>query len=228
MRILAVIPARGGSKGLPGKNIRLLGDKPLIAHTIEAAVTSACVDRIVVSTDDPEIAEISKRFGAEVPFLRPEHLSGDLASAIDVVIHAIEYFSVNEGYVPDGILLLQPTSPLRSATDIRNSVEMFVETGASVIGLRKVSEHPYLMKQVDESGEIQPLLGDLSIPSNRQQLPPIYMVNGAIYLSSPENLISHKSFYLPAARPYIMPEERSIDIDSLEDFNRAEAIVHGA
>jgi CMP-N-acetylneuraminic acid synthetase len=225
MNVVAIIPARGGSKGLPRKNILPLAGKPLIAHTIEAARLSGGIARIIVSTDDFEISQISKQYGAEVPFIRPQELSNDRASGTAVAIHAIEYLALHENYLPDAVLFLQPTSPLRSAMDIRDAIELHRKTGSPVIGLKLATEYPQWMQRVDADDRVFPMFPELADADTRQELPPSYIVNGAIYLNSRENLLAHRSFSQPAPMAHIMPENRSVDIDTLEDFQRAEWIL---
>ncbi len=226
VKILCIIPARGGSKQLPGKNIKILAGKTLIAWTIDAAKNSNMVDRIIVSTDDLEIANIAKRYHAEVPFLRPKHISGDEASSADVVLHAVEWLSKNNNYYPEIILLLQPTSPLRITEDINNSIKLLFETNAeSVIGVTEARPHPYLCKTINSKNRLEDFF---NIPIKgicRQQFPEMVAINGAIYLISTKTIKRTKSFYTKNTVPYYMPVERSIDIDTAWDFEIAQFII---
>ena len=219
MNTLAVIPARGGSKGLPGKNILTLAGKPLIAYTIEAAQAARSVDRIVVSTDDAEIAEIARTYGAEVPFIRPDHLSNDTAIATEVCLHALEFLKQEEDYEPELAMFLQPTSPLRSSEDIDGAVELLRETGASaVVSLKEVVEHPQWMRRLDAEQRVSPLFPELEVPHVRQGLEKAYILNGAVYVAVAGVLLENRSFHGLDTRGYVMPRERSIDIDTAIDF----------
>src|ERR1700730_1555845 len=153
--ILGVIPARGGSKAIPRKNLAVLANRPLIAWTVEVAIASDSLDRLVISTDDPEIAEIGKKLGAEVPFLRPTELATDTSTSMEVVLHAIQWFDENENYRPDYVLLLQPTSPLRTVTDIRKSIELLLaKRGDSVVSVCETHQHLLWTKGVNEEGRM--------------------------------------------------------------------------
>jgi len=223
--IIAIIPARGGSKGLPRKNILPLAGKPLIAWSIEEALATPEVSRVIVSTDDEEIAEISKKHGAYVPFIRSAELSSDVASGVDVVIDAVkraqEYY--DETY--DWVLLLQPTSPLRRVIDIQSAIDIAAaEDVDSVIGVKEVSEYPQWMKAVNEDGEMSEYFPELARTINRQEIVAPYIVNGAIYLTKVSKLLESGNYYGGVTKAYIMPQERSIDIDSLMDFKMAECL----
>lgn len=226
MKTLAIIPARGGSKGLPGKNTRLLAGVPLIAHTIKAALEAETVNRVIVSTDDDSIAAISKKFGAEVPFIRPADISDDKASGMDACLHALEHANNLLDYHPEVVIFLQPTSPMRTASDIDAAVELLCESNAdSVVSLKAVNDFPQWMKKMDHKLRISPLFEQMEITAARQDLEKSYILNGAIYLSTTESLKKHHSFYGGDTRGYLMPEDRSIDIDTLNDFLMAEAMI---
>ena len=181
--ILGIIAARGGSKAIPRKNLAVLANKPLIAWTVEVAIQSDSLDRLVISTDDPEIAEVGKKLGAEVPFLRPGELATDTATSMDVILHAIRWFDENESYRPDYILLLQPTSPLRTVTDIHRSIELVLAKRAdSVVSVCETRQHPLWMKGVNEEGKLVDLYPQSATPTRRQDLQPLFALNGAIYL----------------------------------------------
>ena len=229
-QVLAVITARGGSKGLPQKNLRPLADKPLIAHTIDAAKHARFLDRTIVSTDDEQIAALARSHGADVPFLRPAELARDETPSLPVLIHAIRWLDGNEAYRPDYVMLLQPTSPLRTAQDIDNCITLALEKDADgVVSLCQAKHHPYWMKRVEADGRVTDLLL-LDQPletaySRRQDLPPGYAINGAVYLVRREILLEYQTFYTDRTYAYVMPLERSLDIDTLWDFRLAEFVL---
>tara|TARA_B110000908_G_C10214787_1_gene432187 strand:- start:984 stop:1679 length:696 start_codon:yes stop_codon:yes gene_type:complete len=226
METLAIIPARGGSKGLPGKNILSLAGIPLITHTINAALEAESVGRLIVSTDDEAIATVARESGAEVPFLRPAALSDDTASGVDACLHALEYANDSLDYHPELVVYLQPTSPMRSAADIDAAVKLLHDRNAdSVVSVKAVTEYPQWMKKMDGEQRISPLFEELEITAARQNLEKSYILNGAIYLSTTEALLKHRNFYGSDTRGYLMPEERSIDIDTLNDFLMAQALI---
>lgn len=220
--LLAIIPARGGSKGLPGKNIMPLHGKPLIAWTIEAAQASAYIDEIVVSTDCKEIAQVATDYGCPPPFLRPAELATDEATAFDVVKHALSFF--NDAY--DYILLLQPTSPLRTASDIDNIVQLLQDAAASAcVSMTEARDHPYLLYSLDSQNRAKPLIDFENKPSRRQEYPSFYSLNGALYLAESKWFLRNKRFHDETSAIYIMPPERSVDIDSQLDFLLAELLL---
>ena len=226
IKTLAIIPARGGSKGLPGKNIRPLAGVPLIAHTIKAAQESKSVKRIIVSTDDESIAAIAKEAGAEVPFIRSADLTDDQASGTDVCLHALAYANDSLDYHPDLVIFLQPTSPLRNADDIDAAVQLLHDSDAdSVVSVKAVTEYPQWMQKMDVQQCLSPLFDDLIATAARQDLDKSYILNGAIYLCKANAFIQNQSFYNPNTRGYLMPEERSIDIDNAIDFQFAEFLL---
>ena len=227
-KILAIIPARGGSKGIPRKNVVRLNGRPLIAWSILAARESGCLDRIVVSTDDEEIAAISRECGADVPFHRPPELAQDNTPGVDPVIHAIQWLEAHEEYRPEYVLLLQPTSPLRTAGDIAGVVEMARTTGAdTVLGICAAKVHPFSTLRLAENGQ---LTGFLSSDwreqqrryPRRQDLPEAHVENGALYLTRRKVILETRTFYGEKMYGYVMPEERSIDIDTPLDLWIAE------
>ena len=220
MTILALIPARGGSKGIPRKNIRSFCGKPLLQWSIEAALASSCVDQVLVSTDDPEIAEVAMACGAEVPFLRPAVLSSDTAPGIAPVLHALEQLP----QVSD-VLLLQPTSPLRTVADIDSIVALRRQAvRESAVSLTPSAKHPAWMYGLSVDQLLEPLL-QLDGAYYRQQLPPAYVLNGAIYLASRSFLLREQAFIAPDTMGYVMPAERSVDIDTLLDWQWAEFLM---
>ena len=219
MTLLALIPARGGSKGIPNKNIRPLADKPLIAHTIQVALAIPALERVVVSTDDPAIAEVAQQWGAEVPFLRPPELADDDTPGISPVLHALEQLAgVSQ------VLLLQPTSPLRSTWDIEGILAFQRKHQCpSVVSVCETGKHPQWSYRLGASGEMSPFLPPT--PANcRQQLEPAYALNGAMYLCERTWLQNHGSFIGPDTLGYPMPPERSVDIDTPLDWLWAETL----
>ena len=224
--IVAVITARGGSKGIPQKNLRTVLGKPLIAYTIEAALNAKTVTRAIVSTDNETIAQVSEQYGAEIPFLRPQHLATDTATTIAVLQHAITYLGKQEGYSTDIVVCLQPTSPLRSAEDIDQSINLCLRTGAdSVVSLCQAKHHPFWMKKIAD-GRVYPLLEeDEQHYTRRQDLPPVYQLNGALYVTRTKVLLEENRMLGEHTVPYIMSQERSIDIDTTADLQIAECIL---
>lgn len=223
-KILALIPARGGSKGLPGKNIKILAGRPLLSWTVEAAKQCQWLDKIVVSTEDERIAAIARDAGADVPFLRPAELASDTAKGIDVIFHAIDWFEA-KGDRYDLLLLLQPTSPLRTAQDIEKAVKLLFEREAGAVISVCESEHPPYWSNVLPADQSMKDFIDHSAIKNRQELPVFYRLNGAIYLSNIDYLKENQGFWGERTFAYIMPRERSVDIDSLLDFKLAEILL---
>lgn len=221
-KVLAVITARGGSKGLPGKNIRILCGKPLIAWTIEEALAARCVDRVIVSTDDPKIAAVSISYGAEV-LMRPKSLAQDRSRSIDVLRHVVNVLKKDEGYAADIIVLLQPTSPLRTKDDIDNAVKIFEGTRCdSVVGV--VKDNIYWGMKM--SGKyIKPVFGWRSLKRRRQGLPVSYMPNGAVFVIGKNSLGRDDGLFTDKTIPYVMPGDRSVDIDTEADFEFAEFLM---
>lgn len=223
---LAVIPARGGSKRVPRKNVLPLAGKPLIAWTIEAALAAQCVDRVIVSTDSPEIAETSRQFGALVPFMRPDELCRDETPGIEPIIHAACWLEEHEGFRPDWTMLLQPTSPFRTAQDIDAAVRFAEERNAdSAVSVCVTHHHPCWMKSIDAAGRLSDFLPTSDHYKRQQDLPPIYVLNGALYLVRRDVLLKRRTFYSDDTVGYVMPEERSLDIDTPWDMHVAELIM---
>lgn len=223
--IIAIIPARGGSKEIPHKNVRNLCDKPLIAWTIEQGLKCKYLDKIIVSTDDHHISEISKQFGAQVPFLRPKEISKDDSSTVDAVIHALNYYEINK-YKVDIVVILQPTSPLRTSEDISMALKIFFENkdADSVVSVSKCNHSPYWSLKI-ENKFLKANFGDKYLNLRRQDLPDLFLPNGAIYISSKNNIQKNKGFFGKRTMPYVMPYERSIDIDSIIDLKLAEILL---
>lgn len=221
-RILALIPARGGSKGIPGKNIREFNGRPLVAYTIAAARKSKYIDAVVVTTDSETVASVAQKYGAEIPFLRPAELAQDASKTIDAVIHARDALEAL-GRPYDVIALLQPTSPLRRADEIDGAVETFFSHG--MLGLASVSEaaeNPILTRRIDASGVLHPIL-PVSSTVRRQDMPRFWHVDGAIYINRSSDL-THDTSLNDNPIAFIMPRLRASDIDNIEDFLCAEEI----
>jgi len=213
LRVLAVIPARGGSKGVPGKNIRPAGGKPLIAWTIEAAQSSQFIDRVVLTSDDREIIAVAQTFNCDVPFVRESHLAEDATPTIDVVIDVLHRCP---GY--EWVVLLQPTSPLRTAQDIDQAIERCIALNApSCVSVCLAQESPYWMFTLNQDSHMAPLLPNAAV-TRRQDLPPVYSLNGAIYVVRSEWLMRERKFITAETVAYEMPVERSLDIDTEADF----------
>lgn len=219
MKILGLIPARGGSKGLPGKNLKPLLGVPLIGRTILAALESKVLDRVIVSTDDHKIAACARAFGAAAPFLRPAPLATDRASVVDAALHALDELA-KTGYTPDAVMLLQPTSPLRTAATIRKAAALFRETGEAVVSVAAASEHPFWSRKI-EKGRLQPFVPGKA-PASRQELPAAYVLDGSIYLVAVSELRRRRRFAWPGARALVSPAAEAGDIDELADFEAAE------
>jgi N-acylneuraminate cytidylyltransferase/CMP-N,N'-diacetyllegionaminic acid synthase len=223
-RILGLIPARGGSKGLPGKNTRPLAGKPLIAWTVEAALAAPSLARVVVTTDDEAIAAVARDAGADVPFLRPAELATDDATMIDVVLHATDPAVLGEAY--DAVCLLQPTTPLRAAEHIEAAVARLRETGGrAVVSVAETEHSPLWENTLPPDGSMAGFLRPEVENVNRQHIPAYYRLNGAIYLARLDFLAEQRGFIAEGTYAYVMPREASIDIDTLLDFQLAEFLM---
>lgn len=215
-KVLAVITARGGSKQIPKKNIRTLGGKPLIAWSIEAAQNSKYIDKLILSSDSQEIIKVAKDLDCDVPFERPKELALDETPGVDPVLHAIEKLP---GY--DYVILLQPTSPFRKSSDIDECIELCFKTSSpSCVSVTETRETPYWMYKMDDSKHLKPLLEENF--KRRQDLPSSYTINGAVYVADIKWFQINKTFIAKETIGFVMPSERSIDIDTEEDFKRAE------
>lgn len=223
-KLSAIITARGGSKRIPGKNVRILCGKPLIAFSIEVALGCKEVDHCYVSTDDDGIASISENLGAEV-IARPPELASDIASSYDTVLHALDEIRRDTGSFPEAFVLLQPTSPLRTAASLAKCIAGWKEEGASsAVSLTLAEHHPY-KSFIVRNGMFLPMIDFSTLNTPTQQLPPAYRTNGAIYLVKTSLFLSKKTFFPFPMYPFIMPFEESVDIDTELDFFLAEALM---
>ncbi|QCT04560.1 Posttranslational flagellin modification protein B [Paenibacillus algicola] len=223
-KCIAIIPARGGSKGVPRKNLRLINGKPLIQYTIEAALGSRFIDQTIVSTDCPEIARVSVEAGARIPFMRPDALAEDHSRTIDVLQHAIEFYE-GQGKVYEHIVLLQPTSPLRNSLDIDEAYSIFQQNDAdSLQSVCPVMQHPFLLRKFNDS-QLSPYQSVEDERLRRQDLEELFVLNGAIYIVKKQLLMEQSSLVGANNCGYIMPKSRSIDIDDELDLEVAEVYL---
>jgi CMP-N-acetylneuraminic acid synthetase len=224
-RILGVIPARGASKTIPKKNIKPLIGRPLIAYTISESLKSKLLSKIIVSSDDDEIIEIAKTYGAEVPFKRPKKLATSKTRMLPVIQHAVKFMEKLEGASFDYVVVLQPTVPFRLASDIDKAIKKLIKTGAdSVISMCEVGAmHPARMKKIINDRIVDIFKEVEGTP--RQELPPVYIRNGAIYAVRRDTLMKQNTLRGKDSRPYIMPLDRSVNIDDELDFMLAEALM---
>lgn len=221
--VLALITARGGSKGIPKKNIKPLQGKPLLAWTIDAALKSKYIDRIIVSTDSREIANVAQSFGGEVPFLRPQQLALDETSSMDVILHALEVLPEKYDY----LILLQPTSPFRSTKQIDGAIEQAVlNSDPVVVSVSRSHAHPNFMYEINEN-RLVPAQREYQDQLRRQDLPEMYEHNGSLYIADIEYIKEHRSFNTPDAKPYIINGFSAIDIDTTDDWELAELVAKG-
>jgi CMP-N,N'-diacetyllegionaminic acid synthase len=221
--MIALIPARGGSKGLPGKNIKLLHGKPMIAYAIEAALASAYITEVIVSTDDPEIYQIALSYGAEDTFLRPKELATDSSLAIDNYIYTMERLKKEYHYDIDSFIVLQPTSPLRTVEDVDSAIALFKSKNADSVISYCEEHHPINWhKYIKNNGKLENIFPDSL--NNRQDVKPSYYPNGAIFIFS-YDLIKSGGYYSDNTYPFLMPRTRSVDVDTLEDFEYIEFLM---
>jgi CMP-N,N'-diacetyllegionaminic acid synthase len=225
MRILALITARGGSKRLPGKNIRILGGKPLILWSIDVLKNIPEICDIVVSTDDPSIAAICIEAGVSVPWLRPTELATDTASSTSVALHALDWYEANCGPV-DGLLLVQPTSPFRTKESVNRGIQLFrTHNGQSVLGVSPTHVHPMWALKIEDNC-LTPFMTEHGLEMQSQELSPVYVVNGSFYLISPFELRKYQSFFGAKAAPLLIESMReALDIDTEWDWKVAEALL---
>ena len=221
-RVLAVVPARGGSKGIPGKNLVLLCDKPLLQWTIEAAQNSRYVDRLVLSSDDEMICNLGQQLGCDVPFKRPKILASDDAVTVDVIkdtVYRLPGFDI--------VIVLQPTSPLRKSEDIDECLRMLVEKNyCSLASITKVKDHPFLAYKTSADGFLEPFVESRAgLSLRRQDLPEAYVLNGAMYAVETNWFISKLALVSDETGGFVMPSERSVDIDDWADLAIAENLL---
>lgn len=219
-RIIAVIPARGGSKGIKNKNIIDLCGKPLLAYTVEAALQCKYIDDVVVSTDSDQIASVAKQYGAEVPFIRPLDLASDTAKTIDVILHCIKQLA-NMRKTYDVLVLLQPTQPLRTVNDIDGAIETFYKNKQEALAsISEIDDHPLLTRYIDRNGRLEHLINGNST-CRRQDMPLYYKINGCIYINNVSDLNEETSFNDNPV-PYVMDRTHSVDIDEMADLYLAQ------
>jgi len=221
---LVVIPARGGSKGIPYKNIKVLGDKPLIQYSIDLAREIASDDMICVSSDDEKIIQVCEAVNLKVPFVRPEELSTDNAGSYDVLLHALNYY-LDKGIEVGKIVLLQPTSPFRNSKQLKEALSLWKEDSELIISVKKTKANPYyLLMEENAEGylELSKKEGDIT---QRQNVPTVYEINGAIYIISAQKLLQEKSLRAFKTQKYVMDEVSSIDIDEPLDWLYAETVI---
>lgn len=226
-RILAIIPARGGSKGLPGKNIKKMCGKPLIAWSIEHAQKSKYVDEIFISTDSREIADVAEKFGVMVPEMRPAELAHDTTPSSEFIVYTLEK-KKKEGKLFDYFILLEPTSPLRDVEDVDNSIEMLIDNpeSDSCVGVcMSGTIHPAFMVTVGENGFLQALNPEQQT-LRRQDLPNVFFFEGSVYVSSVEEYLKKRTFYHDKTLPYVVPEWKSYEVDDYVDFKIIETIMN--
>ena len=227
-KILALLPARGGSKGCPGKNSRILLDKPLVAWTVEAASRSKYIDRLIVSTDSEEIAAAARQYGADVPFLRPREHATDQATMAGVINHAMRFVESREGAY-DYLALLQPTSPLRTAVHLDKALELAIKRRAdSVVSITETEHTPLLSNTLPPDGRMNKFIPRKYRNKNRQELPRYYRLNGAIFIAAWPYWVKHEDWFGKKSYAYIMDRASSVDIDTAEDFFLAECLLKKA
>lgn len=226
--ILGIVTARGGSKGLPGKNIRPFHGKPMLAYTVDAAKQSGVLDRVILSTDSQDIAQVGRDAGAEVPFMRPAKLATDKTKTLPVLIHAVTWLREHEGYESDYVAILQPTTPLRQSWHLKEAVEALLEAHAdSVLGVTPIPSHVHPDRAVvlNAQGHLT-LLGGKPLAQkvgSRQEMKDMYYENGTLYIFKTQELFAKEpNFFGKRTVPYVMDEKYCIDIDTLEDFEAAE------
>ncbi len=233
MKTIAIIQARGGSKGIPLKNIKMIAGKPLIAWTIEAARASKLVTRVIVNTDDEEIARVAREYGAEVPFMRPAEFATDKSPSLPLFEHALRWFAEHEAYQPDVIVQLKPTNPLRTAAQIDEGIELFFAPPEcdSLLSVHETHDHPYKIWKPSEGGLMEPFLPESytglhdAARMRRQDLPKALRHNGAVNVIAPATIIGKHSMNGDRIKPYEIDEESALNIDTLRDFSLAELIL---
>jgi CMP-N-acetylneuraminic acid synthetase len=227
MKILGIIPARGGSKGVPGKNIKLLNGKPLLQYTSEIALESQYLTAVILSSDDTQIIKVAKSLGIQVPFLRPEELAQDTTPTIDVIIHALQWYE-NEAVFFDAVCLLQVTSPFRTIDFLNKAIAKFIESGCdSLVSVQKVPHeyNPHWTFEVKAEGNLKIATGEDQIISRRQELPDVYHRDGSIYIMKTEVLLQQYSLYGKNTSFIESPHEFYVNIDTLADWEKAEQMI---
>jgi len=228
-KVLAIVPARGGSKGLPGKNLRILDGRPLVAWPVSAALGAVSVNRVIVSTDDVAIAEAARAAGADVPFLRPAHLAHDTASSMDVILHALDTLeSLGQEY--EYVVLLEPTSPLTESNDVEAALSRLRAAGDAadaIVGICRVeATHPEYDVRRDLKGLISPYaVPDFKSLRRRQDIEELYFLEGSLYISRVDAFRRHKTFYHERTLGYEVPRWKSLEVDDIFDFIMVEAVV---
>jgi CMP-N-acetylneuraminic acid synthetase len=221
--VLGLINARGGSKGVPRKNVKPLCGKPLIVYSIEAGLGSRIISELVVSTEDEEIANIARKWGAQVPFIRPAHLSVNNVKQMGAVLHAIDFLEKEWGKEYDIVVLLQPTSPLRTSRDIDCAVEKMINTGAdSVVSFTEVRQHPYQMYRLENERPVKLIDAPRT---RRQEFPAVFMLNGAVYAARRDVIIQKRSFIGDKCVGFVMSQAESVNIDTYLDWEIAEILM---
>lgn len=223
-RAIVLIPARGGSKGIVGKNLIEFSGRPLIAWSIEAARRAQSVGRIIVTTDDRKIAEAARTAGADVPFMRPKKFATDTSPTIEAAIHACRWLVTHKTPRDTPVVVLQPTSPLRTGRDIEKALALFQERRAgSVVSMKRLDKgHPWWSFIEIRGGRVKPAINDRHrLSALRQDLPPAYIPNGAIYVVRLGDILSKKTLFVPPIHPYVMEPDRSVDIDTIADLTEA-------
>jgi len=224
--VLGLIPARSGSKGLPGKNLRMLAGRPLIAWTIDAALDSKSISRLVVTTDSAEIARVAEALGADVPFTRPTQLAADGTSMFEVVKHALDCIHSEQAIEYDVLVLLQPTSPLRTGRHIDEAVRLLLDRDVgSVISVCKAEHSPLRAGRLSQDMSMRDFMRPEYTNANRQEMPTYYRLNGAVYAARVDYVIRNGGFFGNDTIAYVMPQEVSVDIDTQLDLIVAEAIM---
>lgn len=224
LEILGLVPARGGSKGIPGKNLRVVCGRSLVARAVESGLESRLVSRVLLSTDSEAIAGEGRKAGAEVPFMRPEELAKDDTPSLAVVTHALEWLERSEGRLPDILVLLQPTAPLRRGGHVDEALELLISSGArSVVSVARVPGHHHPAWQFSiRDGALYPFLEGTKVAPRRQDLPPTYTRNGAVYAAYVKTWLEGGFVYGPGCVPYVMEPEDSVNVDGPEDLALAE------
>jgi CMP-N,N'-diacetyllegionaminic acid synthase len=235
MKVLGVVTARAGSKGLPGKNVKLLAGKPLLAYTIEAARASGALDAVILSTEDEQIAEVGRQLGCDVPFIRPRDLAQDDTPHLPVIQHAVRWMAERANYACDAVMILQPTSPLRRPEDIRAAVDLLERSGAdSVVSASEIPAHAHPMRalRIDDTGAAVLFVTGERVRhriNRRQDLPAAWVMNGAIYVCRTHVLFAREpSLYGDRVMVYRMPADRGLSIDDARDFGEAERALLAA